>query len=436
VRVINRGGPANPEVLVLARGGAPPLLVKDYARRSRLSRLLGPALVRHELAMLERLAGVGGVPRARGRLGRFALAMELIDGAPLRRHALQDGLSPAFFDALDGIAAAIAARGVVHLDLRSPTNVLCTASGAPAVVDLASAVRLPLPRSLARRLHARAVRKLRRRFERPDVRDAPATSALRARDLPVGRVRFRLLDVGAIDDPVPALLLHDVGLSGATFTEVAARADAAGRRAIAPDLPPFGASSRVRSGFSPGAQAERAVRLLDALRVARVDVVGHGWGGLVGRALAEARPERVRAVLTLDTPLRALEGRWLARVEAARAGAASLVDLLEAELPDELDAATRDLLRLYLRHVSTRPIARALRALRADPKTGALRAPALPSQPWLALVAGPVLEPASEALARSAPGAPAQVVVCEWPAAWLGAADCPRLWEELARLSA
>ncbi len=433
--MLNRGGPANPDVLVLARGGAPPVVVKDYARRSRLARLVGPALVRHELAMLERLEGIAGVPRPLGRLGRFALAMELVDGAPLRRHGLPAGLGAAFFDALDGIVAAIASRGVVHLDLRSPSNVLHTRSGAPAIVDLASAFRLPVPTSLARRFHARAVRKLRGRFEGADDGPDPAPPPLATRDFSVGRVRFRLADAGSLDDAVPALLLHDVGHACVAWSEVVARADAAGRRVLAPDLPPFGASSRVRRGLSPDAQAARVARMLDALRVARVDVVGHGFGGLVARALATRAPGRVRGIVTLDTPIAALAGAWLARWQSAHAGGVGLVDLLEAGLPSALAGAAFESLRGFLRAAPLLAIVRSLCALDVEPSSFALRTPPLPAKPWLALVAQPLGERELAAIERQAPEARPRIELCERPDAWLGAAEGARLFEELASLN-
>jgi pimeloyl-ACP methyl ester carboxylesterase len=349
--------------------------------------------------------------------------MDFVDGGPLRRHGFPGGLPAAFFDALDGMAAAVAARGVVHLDLRSPTNVLCTSSGAPAIVDLGSAFPLPVPRWLARRIHARAVRKLRRRFQSAGGAPIAAPSVLATRDLAAAGQRFRIADAGSLDDAVPALLLHDVGLANLAFAEVIGCAAAAGRRAIAPDLPPFGASSRARFGSSLASHAARVLGLLDVLRVERVDVVGHGWGGLVGRALAARAPGRVRSLLTLDTPLLALRGRWPRRWEAARDGGPALREVLESELPAGLDAAARRLLRAYLVQVPARTLARTLDAVRVDATTGALRDPLLPGVPWLAVVP-PTGEPP--------PDVPSlRVVACERPEAWLGAAEAARLWKEL-----
>nr|MCS5638499.1 hypothetical protein [Myxococcota bacterium] len=53
VRVLNRGGVANADVLLLQRPGLPQVVVKDYGQRSAPVRaLLAPLLVRRELALL------------------------------------------------------------------------------------------------------------------------------------------------------------------------------------------------------------------------------------------------------------------------------------------------------------------------------------------------------------------------------------------------
>ena len=151
IAVLNLGGFANPDVLLVQRDG-PPQIVKDWGRRSAWVRMLvAPWLARHEAAMLARADGIEGVPRLLGRIDRLALAMEYLEGQPLRRHAHGRALPPSFFAALESILDRLAQRGVVYLDLRSPTNVLLTPRGAPALVDLGSAIALPLPRRVARR---------------------------------------------------------------------------------------------------------------------------------------------------------------------------------------------------------------------------------------------------------------------------------------------
>lgn len=357
MRVLNQGGPANADVLYVERAGAPPSIVKDWGRRSRfVRRWLAPRLISHELAALERLEGLAGVPRPLGRVGPHALAMQYLEGVPLQRHRSLS-LPPGFFDALEGIIEGIAARGLVHLDLRSPTNVLCTSSGAPAIVDLGGAFPLPLPAVVRRALHKNAIAKLRARFAADGGSHAAVASAQPGRDFKAGGVRFRIADEGALADPVPVLLLHDVGLSAAMFARELAGARAAGRRVLAPGLPPFGGSGRPLRGFGPRAQALLLRELLDALRIARVDLAGWGFGALVAGCLAKLAPERVRRSTTLGG-LAALRGAC-ADVRAGRE------PKLPLSLPEGLDASTLEALRLAQVVAPRDAVARALREVDA-----------------------------------------------------------------------
>ncbi|HEY0835864.1 MAG TPA: alpha/beta fold hydrolase, partial [Azospirillum sp.] len=99
---------------------------------------------------------------------------------------------------------------------------------------------------------------------------------------------------------VPVLLLH--GFAGDLLTwQFNFTVLAAHRRAVAIDLPGHGESTPdVGSGrveeFAPWIE-----RLLDALRLPLVHVVGHSMGGYVALCLARRAPERV-ASLSLVAP--------------------------------------------------------------------------------------------------------------------------------------
>lgn len=330
-------------MLLIRRGGAV-TVVKDWGRRSAWVRLfVAPWLARHEAAMLRRADGVPGVPRLRVPVDRLALAMEYVAGRSLRRRVHGRSLPPAFFDALEAILDGLARRGVAYLDLRSPTNVLVTAEGTPALVDLGSAIWLPLPRGWILRLERRALAKLRSRFEQqsewapvaPDPEDD--TSA----NLKAGGTRFCLREHGSLDDPLPTLFLPPAGLSARLFAPVLARAASRGRRAIGVDLPGFGGSRRDVVTLEPARVAEQLEALLDALRVRRVDLVGAGWGALVGRALAARAPGRVRRLVAIaadDSPARAAELALRRRAASSDPEAlrARLFDSVPADLPDAL----------------------------------------------------------------------------------------------------
>ncbi len=287
-------------MLLVPREGRPTVVVKDYAPRSALVRsCVAPVLLRHELGVLRRVAGLPGLPAFAMRLDRWALAMEYIDGFPLDgRH--RQALPAAFFTALEGILDGLAERGVFHLDLRSPSNILATRARAPALVDLASAVAFRLPRALMQALDRRALGKLRRRFE--GEREVTDESRPWERgNLKLGDTRVFFRDRGSSRDHVPVLFLHDIGLTGLAFEDVLARAEHFGRRGIAVDLPGFGASRRRVRSLRPPRLATQLERLLDALRLDRVDLVGFGWGGSLARALAARCPDRIRTVRTAAT---------------------------------------------------------------------------------------------------------------------------------------
>jgi hypothetical protein len=277
-------------------------VVKDWSRRAGWVRaLIAPWLARHEAAVLARADGIPGVPRLRARIDRLAFAMEFVEGRALRRRTHGRALPPRFFAALEAILDALASRGVVYLDLRSPTNVIVTPSGEPVLVDLGSAFRLPLPRAWIRRLEARALAKLRNRFERQPGR-APVVaddSDDMSANLKVGGTRLCLREHGTLDDPVPVLFLPEAGFSSRYFAPLLASAAAHGRRAIGVDLPGFGGSRAEVTSLAPTHVAAQLEALLDALRIGRVDVVGAGWGARVGAALEARSPARVRRVLAL-----------------------------------------------------------------------------------------------------------------------------------------
>lgn len=351
-------------MLLVERGGNAPLVVKDYGPRSWVvRRLLAPVLVRHELAMLEKVAGLPGVPRPAGRIDRLALAMEWIPGIPLQRRSHRSALPGPFFTALEGILAGLAERGVVHLDLSSPSNILATESGAPALVDLGGALAIPVPRALRGALERRALRKLRSRFESGHELEQPTVAPVDYSELDLGSARLCLRESGPLGDPVPVLLLHELGLSGRCFRGWLARAPALARRLIAVDLPGFGGSRAPRGRLAPADLAHRLAELLAALRVPRCEVIGFGLGGLVALALARERPDAVRAIATVDAPRGRPHPRLCTLAEKARTVPTSLPQALRtvipaglagdlrSELAAELDAVPMPVLRRVLREL-------------------------------------------------------------------------------------
>lgn len=99
---------------------------------------------------------------------------------------------------------------------------------------------------------------------------------------------------------VPVLLLH--GFAGDLLTwQFNLAALAAGRRAVAVDLPGHGESTLDVGSGRVADMAPWMVGLLDALSLPRVHVVGHSMGGYLALCLAQHAPERV-ASLSLVAP--------------------------------------------------------------------------------------------------------------------------------------
>ncbi len=434
MQLLNRGGVANPDVLLVPHPDGAPLVVKDYATCSLPVRLLlAPFLVRHELAMLRRVEGLPGVPGPRGRIDRLALAMEHIEGIPLRRKSHRASLPRAFFDALEGILEGLNLRGVAYFDLRSPTNVLSTrATGGPALVDLASGLRLPLPRSWTRAIERSALAKLRTRFERVHDGEPAEPVSLDYRELHLGRSRVCFLDRGRLEDPVPALFLHDVGHSCEVFRPLLESAHAHARRGIGLDLPGFGRSSLRVLSLSPQRVARHVAGLVDALRLERIDLVGFGWGGLVARVLAARRPRGVRALLTFETPLTQAGASLGQCIEEGRRNPELLRRRLLRELPAGLAEAQRSVLEDALKNASARALRWAYAGIRVKSgppgPNGELELADMPQprQPWLRVRTdqGEPHEP------REIAGGSPHMARWSEPLA-----DPARLWNALERLS-
>jgi predicted Ser/Thr protein kinase len=139
VEVLNRGNRRNPDVLLVEHAGRR-VVVKDFAPRGRLVRaLLGRWIQAREVRALEALRGHPSVPRFLGWIDPLAFAVEYRPGRRMSRK-LAGRVPEDFVVRLEEALDAMHRRGVVHLDLRHRSNVLVDESGAPVLVDFASAL--------------------------------------------------------------------------------------------------------------------------------------------------------------------------------------------------------------------------------------------------------------------------------------------------------
>jgi cis-3-alkyl-4-acyloxetan-2-one decarboxylase len=100
---------------------------------------------------------------------------------------------------------------------------------------------------------------------------------------------FSLLDSG--EGETSLLLLHGIPGHRGAWDQVVDRLPAS-HRVLVPDLLGFGGSSRPNPGAAlhAAAQAEALVALLDRLKIPRVIVVGHDFGGPVALWMTRIRP--------------------------------------------------------------------------------------------------------------------------------------------------
>lgn len=108
----------------------------------------------------------------------------------------------------------------------------------------------------------------------------------------------------------PAILIHGLGATKASFLPTLAAVAPAGYRTIAVDLPGFGDSDKpVRGPYDAAFFARAVVALLDALGIERAHVIGNSMGGRVGIELGLRSPERVSRLVLLAPSLAWLRSR-------------------------------------------------------------------------------------------------------------------------------
>lgn len=139
--------------------------------------------------------------------------------------------------------------------------------------------------------------------DRREVRDAADLAPQGGRLLQAADVAIFVQEAGPADGPA-VLFIHGTGAWSETWRDSLAAAAKAGWRAIALDLPPFGFSQRPDdASYAPLQQGKRIVGVLDALKIPRVVLVGHSFGGGPTMEAALLAPERIRALVLVDAAL-------------------------------------------------------------------------------------------------------------------------------------
>lgn len=78
---------------------------------------------------------------------------------------------------------------------------------------------------------------------------------------------------------------------------------------IVPDLRGMGRSDHSKTGYDKRSEGKDIAGMLDALKVARVDLVTHDIGNVVGFAFATEHPDRVTRFVLIDAPVPGV-GPW------------------------------------------------------------------------------------------------------------------------------
>jgi pimeloyl-ACP methyl ester carboxylesterase len=104
------------------------------------------------------------------------------------------------------------------------------------------------------------------------------------------------------------LLLHGYGETGDMWAPLAAEL-ARDHTIVAPDLRGLGLSARPEGGYDKKTQGQDVAGVLDALGIARADLVTHDIGNMVGYAFAAQYPQLVSSFVIMDAPLPGV-GPW------------------------------------------------------------------------------------------------------------------------------
>lgn len=124
----------------------------------------------------------------------------------------------------------------------------------------------------------------------------PAVPGVEHRFLDVGRLHVHVAEAGA---GPPVLLLHGWPQHWYSWRRVVPLL-APHHRLIMPDMRGFGWTSVPPGGYDKETLASDALRLLDALELDRVLLIGHDWGGWAGFLACLRAPERFSHFVALN----------------------------------------------------------------------------------------------------------------------------------------
>lgn len=111
-------------------------------------------------------------------------------------------------------------------------------------------------------------------------------------------IRLHYLDYSGSDTTL--VLLHGLTTNGHAFDGLVQAGLSPRFRVVAPDLRGRGASDQPPAGYTMPDHAADVIALLDALKLERVALGGHSFGGFLSMYIAAFYPERVSRLVVLD----------------------------------------------------------------------------------------------------------------------------------------
>lgn len=126
----------------------------------------------------------------------------------------------------------------------------------------------------------------------------PQVKGVRHSFVPVGDLNFHVAEAG---EGEPLLLLHGWPQHWYAWRLVIPRL-AERHRVLAMDLRGFGWTDIAWQGFEKENLADDVARLVEALELDRVTLVGHDWGAWIGYLLALRRPGLLERLVALSVP--------------------------------------------------------------------------------------------------------------------------------------
>lgn len=127
-------------------------------------------------------------------------------------------------------------------------------------------------------------------------------------------LRLHLAEAGPADGP-PTILLHGFPESGFGWRHQIGPLAGSGLRLLVPDQRGYGLSDRPKgiAAYHLDRLAGDVIALADACGLARFNLVGHDWGGLVAFWVASFYPERVERLAALNACHPGVFGPYLRR---------------------------------------------------------------------------------------------------------------------------